>query len=160
MDPRLAEVLARMRVVLQPEPLVVVSLPPSERGRLQRRADQFHSPFCLTFTPQEVSLVCREVEWDRAGKGLRARAVERGYRMVTLDVELDLEVVGYLKVVTQRLAEAGVPVSVISTFHRDHLLVRESDVERAREVLETLVRECAQGMAVVARPLDRPEDRG
>lgn len=156
MDPKVVEVLARTRVVVQPEPLVVVSLPPWERGPLQRRADQFHSPFCLTFTPQEVSLVCREVEWERVGKGLRARAVERGYRMITLDVELDLDVVGYLQVVTQRLAQAGIAVSVISTFHRDHLLVREADVERTRGVLEALVRECAQGSAVLGRPLDEP----
>lgn len=144
MDPKVARLLARARVVVQPDPLVWVSLPPSERGVLQRRAERFHSPFCLTFAPHEVSLVCREVEWDQAGKGLRARRVERGFRMITLDVELDLDVVGYLRVVTDRLAQAGVPVSVVSTFHRDHLLVREADLARAQAVLEELVRECAR----------------
>lgn len=143
MDPKVARLLARTRVVVQPEPLVWVSLPPSERAPLQRRADRFHSPFCLAFAPQEVSLVCREVEWEQAGRGLRARRVERGFRMITLDVELDLDVVGYLRVVTDRLAQAGVSVSVVSTFHRDHLLVREPDLDRARAVLEDLVRECA-----------------
>lgn len=155
MDAKLADVLARMRVVVQPERLVVVSLPPVEWGRLQRRADQFHSPFCLTFTPQEVCLVCREVEWDHAGRGLRAQTVERGYRMITLDVELETEMVDYLKVVTQRLAEAGVPTRVISMFHRDHLLVRESDVERARAVLGAFVQECAEGMVISSQPLEQ-----
>ncbi len=152
-QPKVARLLSRTRVVVQPEPLVQVSLPPSERGALQRRAERFHSPFCVSFTPQEVSLVCREVEWEQAGKGLRARVVERGWRMITLDVELDLDTVGYLAVVTERLARAGVPVSVVSTFHRDHLLVREEDAERAREVLEELVRECA-GMVEAAERLD------
>ncbi len=152
MDRRIAQLLARTRVVVHQEPLVWVSLPPTERGRLQRRAHRFHSPFCLTFAPHEVSLVCREVEWDQVGRGLRARAVQRGYRMITLDVELDPDVVGYLRVVTERLAQAGVSVSVVSTFHRDHLLVREQDVARAQTALEVLVQECA-GMAAPEEPL-------
>ncbi|MCS7235949.1 MAG: ACT domain-containing protein [Armatimonadota bacterium] len=155
MDARVAQLLARTKVVVQPDRLVWVSLPPSERGRLQRRADRFHSPFCLTFSAREVSVVCREVEWDQVGKGLRPRAVQRGYRMVTLDAELDLDVVGYLKVVTEHLARAGVPVSVVSTFHRDHLLVREEDLPRAQALLEALVRECA-GMPAAPEPSHRP----
>ncbi|MER3455676.1 MAG: hypothetical protein C4304_02015 [candidate division GAL15 bacterium] len=143
MDLRVARLLARTRVVIHSDPLVLVNLPPWERGRLQRRADRFHSPFCLTFAPQEVSLVCREVEWDQVGKGLRTRAVQRGYRMITLDAELDLPEAGYLRVVTDRLAQAGIPVCVVSTFHRDHLLVQEEDVARAQQVLEELLRECA-----------------
>jgi hypothetical protein len=139
MDPEVAKVLARVRVVVQPEPLVRVSLPPSERGPLQRRADRFHAPFCLTFTSQGVSLVCREVEWDQVGKGLRAQSVERGYRMITLDVEVEPE---------------GVRAGLVSTFHRDHLLVREEDMHRARQVLESLVEECRAGMA---RPPERLE---
>jgi hypothetical protein len=154
MDLEVAKVLARVRVVVQPEPLVRVSLPPSERGPLQRRADRFHAPFCLTFTSQGVSLVCREVEWDQVGKGLRAQSVERGYRMITLDVEVEPEGVGYVRVVADRLAQAGVRAGLVSTFHRDHLLVREEDMHRARQVLESLVEECRAGMA---RPPERLE---
>jgi predicted CoA-binding protein len=160
MDPQVAKVLARVRVVVQPEPLVRVSLPPSERGPLQRRAERFHAPFCVTFTSHGVSLVCREVEWDQVGKGLRARAVERGYRMITLDVELEPEGVGYVRAVTERLAQAGVVAGLVSTFHRDHLLVREEDVDRARQVLESLVEECRAGMAQPPERLGPARGRG
>lgn len=157
MDPKGAELLAHTRVVVEPERLVWVSLPPSEAGAVQRRADRFHAPFCLSFAPHEVSVVCREVEWGHAGRGLRVRALQGGYRMITLEVELRMDVVGYLRVVTDRLAREGVPVSVVSTFHRDHLLVREEDVNRARAALESLVADCRAGIGESAAGLERPE---
>jgi hypothetical protein len=138
-EPNVAALLAKTRVVVEPEPLVAVSLPPVEAQAVQRRADRLHSPFFLTFAPDEVSLVCREVEWEQAGRGLRPTRVERGYRMITLDVVLDLSVIGYLAVVTERLARAGIPVSVVSTFHRDHLLVRDEHADAAQRVLKRMI---------------------
>lgn len=138
-EPNVAALLAEAKIVVESEPIVAVSLPPVEAQRVQRRVDRFHSPFCFTFAPDEVSLVCREVEWEQLGRGLRANRVERGYRMITLEVVLDLSVVGYLGVVTERLALAGIPVSVVSTFHRDHLLVHSEHVDAARRVLERMI---------------------
>ncbi len=157
METKVAELLAGARVVVEPERLVWVRLPPSEAGAVQRRADRFHAPFCLSFTAHEVSVVCREVEWEQAGRGLRVRVVEDGYRIITLDVELRPEAIGYLEVVKDRLARGGVPVSVISTFHRDHLLVREEEVERARALLEELVAECRRTIAQPEAGLQRLE---
>lgn len=139
LDPRFAPWIGRMRIIVEPEAVVLVRLPPEEAGAVQRRADRFHAPFCLVFAPHEVTLVCREVEWEHAGRGLRGARVERGYRMITLDVSLDPDAVGYLEVVTGHLARAGVPVTVLSTFHRDHLLVAASQLEDAVRVLEDLV---------------------
>lgn len=146
LDPRIAELLARMRVVVEPEPLVLVRLPAREAGAVQRRADRFGAPFCLTFSPQEVFLVCREVEWERAGRGLQSTEVRTGYRMITLDVALDPDTVGYLAVVTDHLSRVGLPVIVLSTFHRDRLLVPDADLERVIQALEDLLSR-ARGVA-------------
>ncbi len=156
----MAELLAQARLVVEPERLVWVSLPPSEAGPVQRRAHRLHSPFCLNFAPHGVSLICREVEWEHVGRGLRVRAVRGGYRMITLDVELRPDAMGYVRVVTDRLAREGISVSVVSTFHRDRLLVREEDLDRARAVLEALVAECRAGMPEPAAELQRREAGG
>jgi hypothetical protein len=139
LDPRFAACIRRLRIVVEPEPVVLVHLPREEAGAVQRRADRFYAPFCLVFAPHEVTLVCREVEWEHAGRGLRGAKVESGYRMITLDVSLDPDTIGYLEVVTGHLARAGVPVTVLSTFHRDHLLVPASHLEAAVRALEDLV---------------------
>jgi len=149
LDPRFAVCIRCMRIVVEPEPVVLVHLPREEAGAVQRRADRFHAPFCLVFAPNEVTRVCREVEWEHAGRGLRAAKVEGGYRMITLDVALDPDAIGYLEVVTEHLVRAGVPVTVLSTFHRDHLLVPVSHLEEAVRALEDLV---ARARTVAGEP--------
>ncbi len=139
LDPRFAVCIRRMQIVVEPEPVVLVHLPREEAGAVQRRADRFHAPFCLVFSPHEVTLVCREVEWEHAGRGLRGARVERGYRMVTLEVDLAPDTVGYLTAVTEHLARAGVSVTVLTTFHRDRLLVPASHLEAAVRALEDLI---------------------
>ena len=55
--------------------------------------------------------------------------------MVTLDVELPWNVVGFLARVTEILAGAGVSVGALSSFSRDHLLIKQDDLGTALRVL-------------------------
>ncbi len=73
---------------------------------------------------------------------LAARA-EGPFRVLTFDVVLPLDLVGYLAPAAARLAEAGVPIVPQCGFRTDHLLVRGGDLEAARGVLDAFVRECA-----------------
>jgi hypothetical protein len=57
-------------------------------------------------------------------------------RMVTLNIHSSLEAVGFLAVITTRLAAAGMGVNPVSAFYHDHLFV---PAERAEEALELLV---------------------
>ena len=63
--------------------------------------------------------------------------------MLTFDVTLPLDLVGFLAPAALRLAEAGVSIVPQCGFRTDHLLVRAGDLETARRVLEAFVRECA-----------------
>lgn len=65
------------------------------------------------------------------------------FRVLTFDVALPLDLVGYLAPAAARLAEAGVSIVPQCGFRTDHLLVRAEDLETARRVLEAFVRECA-----------------
>ena len=88
---------------------------------------------------------------SRSGEGL-ARVRPEGppsreagpYRAITLDVNIDLGVVGYLAPAAVRLAEAGVSIVPQCAYSKDHLLVREADLEAARAVLEALIAERAR----------------
>jgi uncharacterized protein len=73
---------------------------------------------------------------------LAARA-EGPFRVLTFDVVLPLDLVGYLAPAAARLAEAGVSIVPQCGFRTDHLLVRADDLEAARGVLDAFVRECA-----------------
>jgi hypothetical protein len=60
---------------------------------------------------------------------------EGGFRLVTLDIELPWNVVGFLARVTEILAREGVAVGALSAFSRDHLLIKQDDLGKALRIL-------------------------
>ena len=60
---------------------------------------------------------------------------EKGWRCLKVLGPLDLSVTGVIASLSAPLAEAGVSVLAICTYDTDYLLVRNGDLDRAREVL-------------------------
>ena len=85
----------------------------------------------LTRTPDELSVVCAE---DDLPPSVESH-VERGWRAFWLEGPLPFTLTGVIASVTAPLADAGIPVFVISTYDTDVLLVKADDLARAREVL-------------------------
>ncbi|MCW4012778.1 MAG: ACT domain-containing protein, partial [Candidatus Bathyarchaeota archaeon] len=61
---------------------------------------------------------------------------------ITFDIVLDLSLVGFLSVVSAILADEGISIYAISTYLRDHILVKTSEVEKTIQVLENLINRC------------------
>jgi uncharacterized protein len=74
-----------------------------------------------------------------------ARAVELSStfrsRMITLDVHSSLDAVGFLAVITTRLAAAGMGVNPVSGYFHDHLFVPADRAEEAMAMLQALAAE-------------------
>ncbi len=83
----------------------------------------------VTRTAEEISVVLPEEE------ALPEWKVEPGWRGFQVAGPLAFGLTGVVSSLTQPLAEAGVPVFVISTFDTDYLLVKEANLGRAREAL-------------------------
>jgi hypothetical protein len=83
-----------------------------------------------TRTPEELSIVCREdvVPLDVTS--------ERGWRCLCVEGVLDFALVGVLLSILQPLAQAAIPVFVMSTFVTDYVLIKAADLERAVTSLE------------------------
>lgn len=64
--------------------------------------------------------------------------IEKGWRILTFDVVLPSDLVGFLAEISRILAEEGVPIFVVSSYSTDHILVKERDVTKARRRLESL----------------------
>ena len=50
--------------------------------------------------------------------------------MISFDLDLPDDLVGFLAVASRALAEAGVPILAICGYTKDHILVREEHLER------------------------------
>ena len=60
------------------------------------------------------------------------------YRLITFDVVLAPELVGFMAAISQVLSDAGVTIMAYAAFERDHLLVPASQFERALAALRQL----------------------
>jgi len=83
----------------------------------------------ITRSDSELSIVCRE---DDVPAGTSA---ERGWCALEVAGPLDFSLTGVVASLCSPLADADVPIFVLSTFETDYLLVRERDLQRSVDAL-------------------------
>ena len=116
-----------MKIRTLPDSYAVVRLHPG--AELPDWVDK--GPFrCVTRTDNEVSVVCRDHDVPEG------ESVDRGFTVLEVMGPLDFSLTGVIASLVAPLAEAGVPIFLISTFESDYVLVRSSDLGRAADVLE------------------------
>jgi len=60
------------------------------------------------------------------------------YRLITIDNDLGLELVGFMAYISTALAQAGVPIFPYAAYTRDHIVVPASHFDTAMTTLEKL----------------------
>ena len=93
------------------------------------------APFAIFKDKWEVTLLLDETDFETMRTGLREAKIERGFRLLSFDVELDFTVVGFLAFISQKLAENAIPIVALSAFSRDHLLIKQEHLPKALKVL-------------------------
>jgi hypothetical protein len=132
------ELLRRARVEVAPETFYLVGLRHQdwmhllENPELSPRAS---SPFMCLKDAHEVTLLLEETDWRAMRHAARDARVEGEFRLLTFDIELDWNVVGFLARVAQILADANISAGALSSFSRDHLLIKQDDLGKALRVL-------------------------
>ena len=79
----------------------------------------------VTRSDAELSVVCREDDVPATA------SAERGWCALELAGPLDFSLTGVVSALVVPLAEAEVPIFVLSTFETDYLLIRERDLARS-----------------------------
>jgi hypothetical protein len=87
----------------------------------------------------EVSLTVAAAAWEASSLRRSARSDQGPFRLITVDLDLDLAVTGYLAPAAEALAAAGVPIVPQCAFLKDHLLVPAERLETAVKVLERVI---------------------
>ena len=135
---RVSELLRQTTIGVAPATYAVIGLSQQEwaglleNPELSPRAD---APFMIFRDRHEVTLLIESDDWARIRHAARDAKVESGFRLVTLDIALPWNTVGYLARVTELLAEAGISIGAITAFSRDHLLIKQDDLGKAMRVL-------------------------
>ena len=143
-DPRpneqLCAVLARVRWHVRPERFVVAGLEPRERLlALRLLLGVVGSFWQFVVEPDTLTLIVAENEWRAMSPGFSHARIVRHYRVISFDLDLPAELVGFMAAISGALADAGVPLLAVCGYTKDHLLVREEHLEAALGALEALV---------------------
>jgi hypothetical protein len=93
----------------------------------------------VTRSDSELSIVCRQDDVPADA------SAERGWIAFELAGPLDFTLTGVVASLCSPLAEAKVPIFVLSTFETDYLLVREPDLQRSIEALRAAGHEVVDG---------------
>jgi len=139
-NPRALRVWARTKLLVWPEEYLLIHLP---LGRAQQAAALAAAAqgfaVCLR-ERDEVALTLPRAAWPADGALAAEARVGDTWRVLTLDIDVELDVCGYLAPAVERLADEGIPIVPQCGFLKDHLLVPADRLDDAVAVLEGLIR--------------------
>ena len=122
----LDDLLKKMDPKLKPDPVVFCTVFEDCEVPFKMR------PIMMFREEEEITLIHEQADADTIGLTYNGL-----WSMITLQVHSSLEAVGFIAVITAKLAEAGISTNVVSAFYHDHLFV---PFDRADESLAILQR--------------------
>jgi hypothetical protein len=141
MNESVRSLLATTCLRVAADSFVLVRLPAAAYAALLSQLDQATEQgfFSLIRSGDEITLFVPETVWVGLAPSWPVAKVEIGWRLITLQQTIALDVAGYLAPLAQALAASRVPVLVISAFSTDHLAVHEQDLPAALDALQRVI---------------------
>lgn len=94
------------------------------------------TPFsALIVDKDEVTLVLPRADWEDFASRISDVRSGPDYRLITFDIPMDLEIVGFMALISDILAQANIPIMAFSSFERDHLLIPADRFQAAWDAL-------------------------
>ena len=141
MNERTCSLWARASLRVWPEKYVLVSLPTSSLSEAASIVGRSAGAFAaLILERDEVSLTLPEHVWS--AHAVKANAQDGPYKAVSLNVDVDLEVFGFIAPAHARLANARISIVPQAAFLKEHLLVHEKDLDQTMSILGKLIKDC------------------
>ncbi|MBI2642142.1 MAG: ACT domain-containing protein [Candidatus Wildermuthbacteria bacterium] len=95
-----------------------------------------HEAFAVVQDKNEVTVII-----DQAKLGAEKENIielDTGWKIITFDMILPLNMVGWLAALSGALAEEGISILIVSAYSTDHVLVKEPDLAKALAKLQSL----------------------
>ncbi|CAN5189046.1 hypothetical protein BH20ACI1_BH20ACI1_27050 [soil metagenome] len=141
---KIEKLLQMSRVEVAPETFNLVSLRREDWLKLLENPElspRMSAPFMIFLNKWEVTLLLDEIDFGTIRHAIRDAKTEGNFRLLSFDIELDFNVVGFLAEISRILAEANISIVALSAFSRDHILIKQSDLSKALKVLGAYVEE-------------------
>jgi hypothetical protein len=124
-----ARYIREARFVVEPGEYALVHLPDGARPDVR-------DALVWLPAPRDNTLVLPAAAADRLAATSTVLGRVDGWRMLTIEVEVPLDVPGFFVHFAKALGEAGVPIVPVAGYRCDHVLVEAKHVERAVAAME------------------------
>ena len=115
----------------------LVKLPVTSFVEASRLVSIANAPFStLMLDKHELTLLIPQQMWDNISNHLPSAEQAGAFRLITFECVLPLDVVGFMAVVSDILAQAKIPILAFSAFSRDHIFVAVEDFQQAWQSLK------------------------
>ncbi|HEX9441147.1 MAG TPA: ACT domain-containing protein, partial [Roseiflexaceae bacterium] len=78
-------------------------------------------------------------EWRSRSPAFPRARTQGPFRVISFDLDLPDDLVGFLAAAGRAIADAGVPILAICAYAKDHIMVREPHLAAALAALDALV---------------------
>lgn len=139
-----SELLKKTKVEVAPELFTLVSLRREDWLKLLENPElspRMTAPFMIFSDKWEVTLLLDEIDFGTMRRAAGDAKIERNFRLLSFDIELDFNTVGFLSEISRILAEADISIAALSAFTRDHVLIKQKDLSKALKILGNYVEE-------------------
>lgn len=138
-DPRVPAILRGRPWRVRPEHFALVGLPPSAYPAAAGLLAELRAPFTqLIAEPDIITLLLPAEAWQAQEAALPPAQFEQPFRIISFDVDLPPDLVGFLAAASAALAAAGVPILAVCGYTKDHIAVREQHLAATLAALEAL----------------------
>ncbi len=105
-----------------------------EEFALVKSKEPVSNAFAVIQDKREITVI---VERDKLSLD-KVIELEEGWKVITFDMRLPFELVGFISRIATALASEGIPFLVISSYSTDHILVKEGALQKTVDKLSEL----------------------
>jgi len=132
----LRKLFGRTKLVVLPEDYLMIRLPVDTKpipGEWYRPLTTRYAVFVRE--PKDITLIVPRRKWLRMQTMFSKSQVSEPMKVIILDIELGVNVYGFIAAISQVLAAGKICIMPVSSFHRDHILVHKKDLPRSVRLL-------------------------
>jgi len=137
MDEKLRDLFAKSRLIYSKENFLVVGVP--SVANVAIGGEGFSA---IIKERGETTIILPSERWLEMEHSITNAKVEGPFRVLTFDVPLEWDVVGFMAEVSRILAAESISIGAISAYTHDHFLVKTSDAAKAIKAIEKVILAC------------------
>lgn len=139
MSKELNKTLSKIKFIVLPQNFLIINIPLNQYEKFIKNFKKIKNDFySLILEKEGITLIISNKSWNKIKSSFNKHKIETGYKIVTYNTNTDLNLVGFLSIISKILAGKGISLNVIFAYHRDYFLIKKSKVKLAVRELNKL----------------------